>query len=147
MKLSLVMATVERTEEIGRFLEGLAYQGQPELELIVVDQNPDERLVPVLRRYDGVFEIVHLKSGPGLSRARNVGLDRVSGEFVGFPDDDCWYPPKLVNHLLCWFNEHEDFDGLAVTSRDTQGRFSNLHWDREPGVINQSNLMRRAISY
>ena len=46
----LVVATVDRTEELDRLLDSLAAQDYPRLRVIVVDQNEDERLVPILSR-------------------------------------------------------------------------------------------------
>jgi glycosyltransferase involved in cell wall biosynthesis len=96
MKFSLVLATVGRTQEVARFLDSLARQTYRDFELIVVDQNPDDRLVELLRPFELRFPIIHLRCERGVSRARNLGPKYVSGDIVGFPDDDCWYP------LLSW---------------------------------------------
>src|SRR5574340_342784 len=93
---SLVLATVGRTAELERFLDALERQTCPDFELLVIDQNPDDRLRPILNRHRGRFEIKHTRSATGLSRARNVGLRLARGEIVAFPDDDCWYPTTLL---------------------------------------------------
>ncbi|MGA8056526.1 MAG: glycosyltransferase family A protein, partial [Burkholderiales bacterium] len=74
LRLSLVLATVGRTDEAARFLASLDRQGVGDIELVVVDQNEDDRLVPLLAPYRDRFTVRHLRSAPGLSRARNVGL-------------------------------------------------------------------------
>ena len=99
MRFSLVLATVGRTEELNRFFASLDYATHRNFEVILVDQNPDDRLNSVLDHYDGRFPALHLRSERGLSRARNVGLRRVTGDVVAFPDDDCWYPPNLLNQV------------------------------------------------
>jgi len=50
LRASLVMATLGRTVEIDRCVDSLAAQTRRDFELIVVDQNPDDRLVPVVAR-------------------------------------------------------------------------------------------------
>ena len=56
---SLILATVDRTGEVERLLDSLDSQTHREFELIVVDQNKDERLVPLLRAYRERFSILH----------------------------------------------------------------------------------------
>jgi len=94
-------------------------------ELIVVDQNDDDRLVPILKDYKEKFSILHLRSKKGLSRARNVGLRYVSGDIVAFPDDDCWYPPDLLERVANFFEEHPGVDGLTGRSVDENGESSS----------------------
>ena len=143
MKFSLLMATVGRSSELNRFFECLAAQSYRDFELIVVDQNSDERLLPLLSAYAQRFPIVYCKSQPGLSRARNVGLRRVTGDVVAFPDDDCWYPPDLLKQVVKLLSDREDLDG--VTGRPIDPRA--LGFDRKSGLINPRNVFRRAISY
>lgn len=146
MKFSLILATVGRSTELERFLESLAAQRAASFELIVVDQNPDDRLAPILESYSARFPLKHLQSARGLSRARNAGLKHVTGGIIAFPDDDCWYPSDLFERVESWFGEHPRTDGLSAISRDSSGRPSVCHWDRRGGVINRMNVWRRAIS-
>lgn len=147
MKISLIMATVGRTKEVKRFLEHLDRQTYHDFELIVVDQNPDDRLVPILEPYKGRFPILHLRSEKGLSRSRNVGLKHISGDIVAFPDDDCWYPPDLLERVVRFFQEHPNIDVLTGCSKDEEGNFSNARWDNSAGPITRFNVWRRGISY
>ncbi len=77
-------------------MASLIEQTHPDFELIIVDQNKDERLLPLVEKYMTFFSIRHIRSSPGLSRARNVGLQQVRGDVVAFPDDDCWYSKNLL---------------------------------------------------
>ena len=75
----LVVATLDRVDELGRLLHSLARQSHRRFRVIVVDQNTDDRLDAVLRRYSEL-QIDRLRSQPGLSHARNAALLRVSGD-------------------------------------------------------------------
>jgi GT2 family glycosyltransferase len=137
----LVVATVGRTGELGRLLDSLEAQRYPRLHTIVVDQNADERVVEVLAGRG--LEVTHVRAPLGLSRARNVGLREVSGDIVGFPDDDCTYPPGLLDVLADRFADDSGLDGLTGRAEDAQRR-SSSSWERDPAVLTLDNLWNRA---
>ncbi|BBL81899.1 glycosyltransferase family 2 protein [Thermus thermophilus] len=146
MRFSLVLATVGRTGELKNFLESLNAQTYRSFELIVVDQNDDDRLVPLIHSFQDHFPIIHLRSDKGLSRARNVGLRHASGDIIAFPDDDCLYPPNLLESVARWFNEHPEWYGLTGRVVDENGLPSGGRWDRKKGAVNRYNVWRRGIS-
>src|SRR5690349_10889036 len=114
--ISLLLATVGRTAELENFLLHLDAQTYRCFELIVIDQNPDDRLVAILSEYGQRFPIRHCRSGRGLSRARNVGLPAATGDVIAFPDDDCWYPPDLLQQVAAIFSENPAVDGITGRS-------------------------------
>ena len=148
MRFSLVVATVDRTTELARFLAALAAQTHTNFELIVVDQNGDERLVPVLAPYVERFALRHLRAPRGLSKARNVGLRHLRGDIVAFPDDDCWYPPQLLAQVVSLWQAHRGLGGLTGRSVAPQGGSSgNARFDPSAGPVTVANVWRRACSY
>lgn len=140
LRASLVMATLGRVAEIDRCVDSLAAQTRRDFELIVVDQNPDDRLVPVVARARALgLECHHLRQRePNLCLARNTGIDYASGDIVAFPDDDCWYEADVVEQVLTRFERQQELDGLVIrwveAGNSSAGR---LHFDsfarfREP---------------
>ncbi len=125
--VSLIVATMSRVAELDRLLASLERQTYRDFEVIVVDQNPDDRLVPVLFRYSRLT-IRHLRCSPGASKARNVGLRAARGEIIGFPDDDCWYPDDLLAKITAWFPAHPEWDGLFGVLRDEKNRLTGPKW-------------------
>lgn len=146
LTVDLVLPTLGRTDELRRFLESVASQTYRGVRVIVVDQNDDDRLDAVLAAFVPALDIRHLRSQPGLSRARNVGLEEVTSDLVGFPDDDCWYPAELVADVVRAFTEHSEWAGLSVCMRDARGKPSGMLWDRSAGPIGRYSIWRRAIS-
>ena len=57
MRFSLIVATLNRTDELGTLLESLNRQDHRDFEVIVIDQNADQRLVPLLRPFEKRLEI------------------------------------------------------------------------------------------
>ena len=64
MMFSLILATYGRSAEVSVFLQSLALQmpGIASFELIVVDQNDQIDLRPLLAVYESTFPIRHLRS-------------------------------------------------------------------------------------
>lgn len=148
MKISLVMATVNRTDEVTRFLEHLGKQTYRDFELIVIDQNQDDRLQPILAPYLGAFPVFHIKSSQrGAARARNLGMANVSGEIIGFPDDDCWYAPDLLDQVLGFFTSHPEWDGLTGRATDLNGITLALHFDDRGGAVTRYNVLKRSLTF
>lgn len=147
MRFSLILGTAGRTHELEQFLSSLNAQTYRNFELLVVDQNPDDRLVPILQAYEDEFAIAHLRSEKGLSRAKNVGLEAASGAIIGFPDDNCQFPPHLLRRVALLFDQHPETDGLTGRSVDEFGEESNGRYDGYSGTINRFNVWRRGIAY
>jgi len=126
----LVVATVGRTEELERFLASLDAQTHTAYRVLVVDQNDDDRVVPLLDE-----RAVRLRSPRGLSRARNAALPELTADAVAFPDDDCVYPPDLLERVA---TRLASVDG--VTGREPW-------WTTSAATLTRDNLWNRAISF
>jgi GT2 family glycosyltransferase len=142
----LVLATIGRTTEVARFLDSLAAQTWQRFRVILVDQNPDDRLEQVVAERAGVMAIDRVESQPGLSRARNVALQHLTGDVVAFPDDDCLYPPDLLAEVGNLLDGHADWDGLTGRTVDETGGSSFLVWRREPALITRKNVWQTAVA-
>ena len=145
-RVDLVLATVDRVDELARFLASIEEQTYHSVRLVVVDQNADDRIGPILSRYGGL-SILRLRSVRGQTRGRNAALPHLDGDVVAFPDDDCRYPPDLIERVVGLLDRHADWDGISVRSVDGEGQPSNMRWDDTGGRIDRFNIWRRAISY
>jgi GT2 family glycosyltransferase len=137
---------VGRVSQLERFLKALDAQTYRGYELIVVDQNNDSRLSSLLLLYQKNFSILHLRSELGLSRARNVGLRHVSGDVVAFPDDDCWYPPDLLERVAAFLDDHPELSGVTVRQGGSNKQTGAARFDEEAGLLTLANVWRRAVS-
>jgi glycosyltransferase involved in cell wall biosynthesis len=139
----LVVATVGRTDELGRLLDSLAAQDYERLRVVVVDQNDDERLAPILA--GRALQLEHVRSVRGLSRARNAGLGLVEGDVVAFPDDDCTYPAGLLDEIARRFVADEELGGITGRVEDESGA-SSASWQRDAADLDRENVWNRANS-
>lgn len=147
MKFSLIMATLGRSIEVERLFASLTLQTYQDFEVIVVDQNDDDRVKQIVDRYSERMEIIYLRSEKGLSRARNVGLRFVRGDIVAFPDDDCWYASDVLLFVTTQLHRDPALAGLTGCSVDANGRLSQGRWSRTRHLINRYNIWTSATSY
>ena len=68
-------------------------------------------------------------------------------DIVAFPDDDCWYPPDLLERVAAFLVAHPGWDGLCGRSVDDAGAASAGRPDRDAGPMTLFNLWRRVASY
>lgn len=110
--VTLVLATKGRTKEVCEFLKSMGADA-PTLQVIIADQNEDDRVGAVLKELSLGVEVEHVKLPPiGVSAARNAVLGRIKHEIVAFPDDDCLYHPDTLKRVVSIFKSHPDIDIL-----------------------------------
>ena len=95
---SLVCATLGRSRELDSMMSSLTKQTFSDFELLIVDQNHDERVTEIVEKYRQLITVIHIRSPlRGLSLHRNIGIRAASGRYIAFPDDDCEYSPLTLS--------------------------------------------------
>lgn len=147
-KLSLIIATMGRTEELERLLNSLSFQTATRFEAIVVDQSncdTQPEIERLTQTYANRFPVLYVRDeGRGLSRARNLGLKYVTGEYIGFPDDDCWYPAQVVEQVTSFFDSNENYGILSGCY--TEPGVQNPDFPSKAVSLTPWNLFGRASS-
>lgn len=116
----LIVATRGRVGEVERLLASLAALQGSVPRILLMDQNEDGRLAPVVGEWQTRLRIEHHVIPPrGVSQARNAGLSLLADEpFVAFPDDDCTYEPNALQQAEAAFMSHAEVDALISTWSD-----------------------------
>jgi glycosyltransferase involved in cell wall biosynthesis len=147
VRYSILLATVDREREVHHFFSSLAIQTWRDFEVILIDQNSDDRLTSVVERYRSSFTIRQVRSHRGHSRAFNVGLKHAGGDVIAFPDDDCWYDADLLARVAGMLAAHPECSGVTGREIVEPGFASGGRWDRTAGLVTRGNIWRRAISF
>jgi glycosyltransferase involved in cell wall biosynthesis len=148
VKASLVVATRGRDAELAALFDSLLAQDEPSLEVIIVDQNSDDRLAPVIAAYAGRLALVWRRTARAhANHARNLGLGLARGAIVGFPDDDCTYPPGLLAGVLGGFAAAPDLAVLTGPAASPEGGLGSGRWRAEPGPITPANAWTSVIEF
>jgi len=145
-RLSLIVATLGREAELSRCLGSLAAQTSGDFEVVVVDQNADDRVAALLDRERAPFPLTHVRAPPGLSRARNVGLRLARAGIVGFPDDDCWYDVDIVARVLQFFAGQPSAHGLSGGGAASAGGAPRARFARNHGWVTAERVWTQGMS-
>lgn len=117
--LSLIQTSFNRIFELYRFVESLNAQENidfSKIQLIFVDQGDCKE---AFKNLNPQIHFVYIKYKPSsLSHARNIGLKYVKGEYIAFPDDDCWYDKDTLSKVLIKLNSH---DGVLIKATNENG--------------------------
>jgi glycosyltransferase involved in cell wall biosynthesis len=133
--------------EVESFLESLKNQTFRIFELIIIDQNKDNRLLKYIDTYGNFFPIIYIKNdSPGLSKNRNIGLKYAHGDVIAFPDDDCEYRTDTLQIVNNFFSKYDDYDFYTLKQEEKISGKSD--YNRKQCGINFSNIFNIcAISY
>lgn len=146
MKFSLLIATLNRSDEIRILLESLRLSIEKDFEIIIVDQS-DDNLTKKVADIFSDLNIKYIKSSvKGLSFNRNIALNLVKGDYYCFPDDDCTFYPDTLSEVKSFFYKNNtDFVLGRIFDR---GRNTCVlkKWPEKNRVINSFNCYVLASS-
>lgn len=147
-RFSLIVATLGRDRDLALLFDSLLAQGRADIEVIIVDQNADDRLVPIIADYAPRLALLHRRSARNnANHARNLGLALARGELVGFPDDDCLYPPGLLAQVDAGFAADPALQLLTGPAASPEGGLGSGRWRVEPGPITPANVWTSVIEF
>lgn len=119
MLVSLIMPTLNRFDDIYIFMDSLLEQTYKDFELIIVDQNNNNKVKEIADKYVDRLDIKYIKSDKkGLSYNRNIGINAAKGEILAFPDDDCAYKPDTIEKAINFFEKNQDYKIYSCKTMD-----------------------------
>jgi hypothetical protein len=108
-----------RREDLQRLFDSVSHERKCglDVELHLLIQNCSEPEAADLPDVPPFVRVQTMDGRCSLSAARNVLLSTIDRQkslredtVVGFPDDDCWYPPHFLVHLAETFAQEKDVD-------------------------------------
>lgn len=105
MKISLIIATLNRKEELENMIDSILNQTYQNFEIVIVDQSDEENTS--IKNKDSRIKYIHIKER-GLSHARNIGIENATGDIIGLSDDDAKYQKKTLEIVNDEFNKDNE---------------------------------------
>ncbi|WP_234108813.1 MULTISPECIES: glycosyltransferase family 2 protein [Chryseobacterium] len=139
-KISVIIPVFNAQETIVKALDSIKNQnGAFDFEIIVVNDGSTDESVPVIERYSAenpqMKIILKSQKNGGVSAARNVGLELVTGDFIAFLDaDDEWLPNKTWKQLALLRGTSPNIDLISSSRNNSKLLF--------PYFLDQNNLAK-----
>lgn len=101
--VSVIMPIYNAGEYLSRSLEGLAAQTLQDMEYVLIDDCSSDGSYEIARafqeKHPGQVVLLRTERNSGPGGARNLGLSRASGEYIGFVDADDEIVPQMFEKL------------------------------------------------
>lgn len=149
MKLSIVIPVYNSELYIRRLFDSLVNQTRQEFEIIVVDDGSTDNSVPIIREYEKYFQkrlkVYSFEKNCGVAVARNFGIQKAVGEYIGFVDSDDYLFATFCEKMLLLI---EDADivvcGVEVYKNDQLVEHAHVDQPfRESGIALAKDSLRR----
>lgn len=146
MTFSLITATLGRVEEVRILCHSLSKQTFKDFELYIVDQNEHHLIESIVNEFNHLFPIHYIRnSQKGLSLNRNIALKQATGDYFGFPDDDCYYSPDTLEKIYRTFQNNPQAAFVASSTYDIETQSLRHTFSKE--YIYKKDILQTCISY
>jgi len=141
--ISIIVPTYKRPELLARCLSSIQQQSYTEFEVLVVDNARDSQDTrdTVAQMNDERFIYLN-ELVPGVSAARNCGLQQAQGELVLFVDDDDEIVPEMLEKLLAFMQQptqsNIDFTWCGVIKLFEE---NGTVMDEKPFLVSEQDLL------
>lgn len=100
-KVSMIIPAFNAENYIVRSVDVVLAQSFTDLEIIIVDDGSTDGTADMLKWYAEEYSnviVIHQENG-GVASARNTGIKRAGGEYIGFMDNDDMIYPEMIKNL------------------------------------------------
>lgn len=121
-KVSVIIPLYNEEKYIKECIESVVNQTYKNLEIIIVDDcSTDNSLKVVKKIKDDRIKIIKLKENKGVANARNVGVEKATGDYICFLDsDDFWSKDKIKKQVKFIKGKSFIYSSYAYTNKDGQ---------------------------
>jgi len=134
-KVTIIIPTYNRARLLKRAMESVFAQTYRPLEMIIINDGGTDNTDKVIEEFrvlndGGINLIYHKQKNHERSVARNSAIDKATGKYLCFLDDDDEFLPNKIERSVSFLSQHPDVDLV----------FSNAYMEE-----NGHTVMRRSL--
>jgi glycosyltransferase involved in cell wall biosynthesis len=147
MKISIIVPTFNRSHLLPKAITDILNQSYGDFELLIIDNFSEDNTEKAVKKFmEKDRRVKYYKNhNYGIIQVnRNFGIQKASGEFVAFcDDDDLWLPLKLEKQLVEF--QKDPKLGLVGTCGKIINDYTKLEskYDTKGGYISFNKLLRK----
>lgn len=110
-KISIIIPVYNQEKNIERCLNSILNQLYKNIEIIVVDDGSTDNTKFIYKKYvnrDKRIKLIYQNKG-GVSKARNLGLKNVTGEYITFVDADDYIDNDLILNYIKYLEKYKSY--------------------------------------
>lgn len=102
--LSVIIPLYNAEKSIEDCLRSVLQQTYNDLEIIIVDDGSQDKSYEICERFNDKRIRLYRQKNGGVSKARNLGIDKATGEYITFLDADDWIEEQTYEKMIAEFN-------------------------------------------
>lgn len=101
IKVSIIVPVYNVAQYLKRSMESLVNQTLKDIEIIIVNDGSTDNSLKICKEYAAQDDRIMLvdQKNMGVSEARNVGMQKATGEYIGFIDPDDWVELNMFEEM------------------------------------------------
>lgn len=123
-KVSIIIPVYNAENYLARCLDSVCNQTLDSVEVICINDYSTDNSIDILNKYANKYsnlKIINCKENGGESKARNIGLEASSGEYLAFVDND-----DTIDNNFC----EKLYNKAVETGADiVKGEIHDIHYD------------------
>lgn len=135
MFFSVVIPTYNRETTISRAIDSILAQTFTQVEIIVVDDGSTDNTADVISKYPSLQVRYFKTENRGVAHARNYGIKRASGQYIGFLDSDDFYEKDHLFTAYAFITQKKDPEVVHLNFLWGPDDKSTIHKNQLPAQL------------
>lgn len=149
-KISVIVSVYNTEKYIEKCLDSLFNQTYSNIEIVVINDCSTDGSLKILKKYAKKHDnmiLIENKENRGLSYSRNVGLEKATGEYIGYIDSDDYVDPTYYEQMMKAIKKEKSEIAIAdmkIVYED--GSFPDYVSKGCNGEVNTLNIIKNGLA-
>ena len=146
--VSVIIPVYNTAQYLPACIDSVLSQTYASLELFLVDDGSTDESLEICQKYAQADArvVVMTKENGGQGTARNMALDRMTGEYILFVDSDDCIQPTMLEDMLSQMHLHNAELGVCSYERHTFTGVTKMGGSGQIQVLDNYGLMRDYVA-